>query len=247
VWITCNWDTNAFYFLFFTYSLARVANVLPILYGFSGYAKIADAITSWFQHYGEWLLTSKPGQEAAANKNNHASWHMVQLIMVLSTFGLASTSSAQLPAPLVEVVSRFLNKTLPQQIDMKTGDQPLESKRTRPLHYLVFNLQALLYITEWSRRNQQQFGCQDDMLEKAVNYLVSYNTDATNEDPTETVRCIQQMRLRLFDKARCGEGDNPNRQATMENYQQCIDKAYASDKADKISGPKNSLYCLWSR
>ncbi|CAO3593113.1 unnamed protein product [Absidia cylindrospora] len=228
--------------------LARVANVIPVLYGCAGYARISDAITSWFQQYGNWLLTSEIGREEAATKNNHASWYMVQLIMVISTFGLPSTpSSTPLPAPLQDLTCHFLQTTLPQQINMETGDQPLESARTRPFHYLVFNLQALHYITEWSCHYQQIFGYQDDMLEKAVSYLASYDTDAKNEDPTEAVRCVQQMRLRFIHKAERGEGDSDNNQTIIDNYQQFIDKAFASDMAERISGPKNSLYCLWSR
>ncbi|ORZ15261.1 alginate lyase-domain-containing protein [Absidia repens] len=228
--------------------LARVANVIPMLYGFAGYARISGAITSWFQQYGHWLLTSEIGRAEAATINNHASWYMVQLIMVISTFGLPSTTpSDHLPAPLKDLTCHFLQSTLPQQINMETGDQPLESARTRPFHYLVFNLQALLYITNWSCPYQQILGCQDDMLEKTVSYLVSYDTDAKNEDPTEAVRCVQQMQLRFIHKAERGEGDTDSSQTIIDSYQQFVDKAYRSDMAEKISGPKNSIHYLWSR
>lgn len=129
--------------------LAQVANIVPVLFDFPGYQRIANPISTWFQNYGQWLLASDLGQKTAARKNNHASWYMVQLVMVIFTFGLPTTPTPSLSQHVIDKLRQFINNTLPQQIDMKTGDQPLENQRTRPFHYLVFNLQALIYIAQW--------------------------------------------------------------------------------------------------
>ncbi|KAI8334214.1 alginate lyase-domain-containing protein [Chlamydoabsidia padenii] len=214
-----------------TRMLARVANVIPVLMNYPGYRRIADSITKWFQDYAQWLLTSDLGRKAAALYNNHASWYMVQLIMVSSTFGSSSL-------PFIDTLHSFIHTTLPRQIDMETGNQPLESQRTRPFHYLVFNLQALIYIRLWLHQQGNNLGCQhvDDYLTKAVDYLISYDT--THEDPTEAVRCVQQQTILCRDDKDTVE---------KEKYRRFIDMAMSCDKADRISGPKNTIYWTWSR
>ncbi|KAI8097684.1 putative alginate lyase [Halteromyces radiatus] len=214
-----------------TRTLACVANVLPALFKFSGYARIADGIGLWFQQYGQWLLTSDIGKQVATKKNNHLSWYLVQLVMIHSVY----------PLPSVEDMLRsFLQTKLSEHIDPTTGDQPLESQRTRPFHYLVFNLQALIYITEWTRDHPHLFGCQDELIGKAVDYLVQYDTTKTKEDSTEALRCVQQMQRRQ-------QHGPPGRQRTLDTYQQWIDTTKSCENAENISGPKNALYPLWSR
>lgn len=229
--------------------LAQVANVIPILFDFPGYQRIANPISMWFQNYGQWLLTSDLGQQAAARKNNHNSWYLVQLVMVLSTFGLPTTLGTPPLPPVIDALRHFIHSTLPQQIDMKTGDQPLESGRTRPFHYLVFNLQALIYIAQWMHHQQLKqsgadslFRCQDihDYLTKAVDYLVSYDTKKTNEDPTEAIRCVQQMKLRR-------EKTMGSQDILVKQQQRFVDMTKAGDVEGRFSGPKNTIYWLWSR
>jgi hypothetical protein len=80
----------------------------------------------------------------------------------------------------------------------------------------------------------------DAYLTKAVDYLVSYDIKKTNEDPTEAVRCVQQMKLRR--EKTMGDQD-----ILVKKEQRFIDKAKAGDMAGKVSGPKNTIYWLWSR
>ncbi|KAI9299814.1 alginate lyase-domain-containing protein [Cunninghamella echinulata] len=232
-----------------TRSLAMVCNVLPILFKNTGYKLISDKVEKWFQDYGKWLMTSELGKQEAATKNNHASWYWVQVIMVQSTFPQPKTCCIH---DLKKWITPFLSTTYPQQIDKLTGDQPLESKRTKPFHYLVFNIEALLYITNWihsrSFEVRQIFeSCfkkeeDQDLLWKAIDYMIHWDTEKNNEDCSYGVRPVESACIRLT-SSNCFD----QHQDRFQKYQCFLQKTKSTSFAENISGSKNALHPLWSR
>ncbi|CAO3615037.1 unnamed protein product [Cunninghamella blakesleeana] len=233
-----------------TRSFATICNVLPTLFNYSEYKPISDKVRKWFEEYGKWLLTSELGKKAGKTKNNHASWYWVQVIMVQSIFPQPKTCCIH---DLKTWIDPFLTKTFPEQICSQTGDQPLESKRTKPFHYLVFNIEALLYITNWihSRpfETRQLFETHDDLLLKAVDYMMAWDTEAKNEDSSHGIRpvesvCIRLASLSLLSNDKKKEEDYQHR---LEQCHHFLKKSKASPFAESLSGPKNALHPLWSR
>lgn len=227
--------------------MATVCNILPTLFKYSEYKSISDKVRKWFEEYGKWLLTSELGKKEGETKNNHASWYWVQVMMIQSTFPQPKTCCIH---DLKKWMDPFLTKTFPDQICSKTGDQPLESKRTKPFHYLVFNIEALLYITNWIHsRNyeiRQLFECHDELLLKAVDYMVAWNTEAKNEDCSYGVRPVENTCIRLSSLSLSSSNKDAYKDR-LDKCQQFLKKTKASSFAENISGPKNALHPLWSR
>ncbi|ORX58905.1 hypothetical protein DM01DRAFT_1333522 [Hesseltinella vesiculosa] len=209
--------------------LAQVANVVPALEGDAGYQVIADPLKQWFQSYVDWLILSDMGKKEYASKNNHCTWYLVQVVTIGMTFGNSACQEK-----VRSMLASFLGRQVPHHIDSETGDQPLESARTRPYHYLVFNLQALLYLTDWARCHpvRPPWPLQEPLMKLAVDHLVDYDVTYTKEDMTEAVPLLRTMQARL------AKHHAP--------YHAFYEKACQSDSAEKISGPKHQICYLWS-
>lgn len=198
-------------------------NLLPLLDAFHGYYALKQYIYSWFGSYLDWLQTSPVALEAANAKNNIHTWYIVQL-----------TSIEQFLNPVSPHVSnllfKFFKESLPKQIDIKTGNQPLESKRAKPLHYLAFNLQAIMFLAELARDTGLDV-YRSNVLIKLATYITKYASD-DKQDITEAVRCVELVSSGL--------------QYQDDTCRSFIDKAYNCKFADKIGGPKNAIHVLWS-
>lgn len=90
------------------------------------------AIKNWFDHYLNWMLTSKNGIDERHALNNHGIWYDMQ-VLSFSLF-LGKTSFAR------EYAESVL-KRIAVQIE-PDGRQPLELERTTALGYSTFCLEA---------------------------------------------------------------------------------------------------------
>ncbi|MCF2948546.1 alginate lyase family protein [Paraglaciecola aquimarina] len=91
----------------------------------------------WISQYLDWLLTNKLGIEECNAHNNHGTYCEAQVAnfaLYIGKFSLAK-----------KYIERVFQQRLEKQID-KTGAQPEELSRTRPLHYSLFNLEAYFYV-----------------------------------------------------------------------------------------------------
>ncbi|CAO3610726.1 unnamed protein product [Mucor fragilis] len=204
--------------------LSRIVNLLPLLDTFHGYYALKQYIHSWFGSYLTWLQTSPVALEAAASRNNIHTWYIVQLASIEQFLNPVSPQVSN-------VLFRFFKESLPKQMDPKTGNQPYESKRTKPLHYLAFNLQAIAILAELARDTGLDVYRSHELTLLATYIVNKYGPDET-QDITEAVRCIEI----IF-------------QATQGQNEACrcfIEKAYHCKFADKLGGPKNALHVLWS-
>ena len=97
----------------------------------------AAALDTWFADYLQWLLTSDLGRDERAAENNHGNWYAAQAARIALHVGDVETAKS-----LLEEVRK---NRLAAAID-GDGKQPEELKRTRSLHYSLFNLAAFAYL-----------------------------------------------------------------------------------------------------
>jgi hypothetical protein len=197
---------------------------LPALYLFPGYHAISQHIIHWFSCYSQWLIESPVADQASKAKNNIYTWYMVHVVSVQH---FLYPSSLQ----LTNYIKKFFEKSLPEQIDKKTGNQPLESKRTKPFHYLAFNMHAILFIAELARSiGIDVYHLKRDYLHLAAIYFTKFEQTKPGIDITEAARCVDIISKRI-----CIDG------CCSRFVEYCKHSKYA----EKISGPKNIICSLW--
>ncbi|KAJ8656836.1 hypothetical protein O0I10_007433 [Lichtheimia ornata] len=205
-----------------TRALARVANVLPLIVTSPAVASIAPAVRTWFSEYLRWLLESDIGKEEAAKKNNHLTWYLVQVAMIQQFLGDEQAAR--------QTIENFFVNVFPKQVDEK-GDQPHESSRTKPFHYLGFNLHAAIFLAELGLDIGYDAYQANPYLTNATKYMISTcQLHDPKEDPTGAVRTVEIV------ASRCG-GD--------PSYCEFIDTAKSCKYSENIDGPKHALCRLW--
>jgi hypothetical protein len=174
-----------------------------------------------------WLRNNLVALEAYNSKNNIHTWYMVQLVSIEQYL------NPTLPSPeLSKLATNFFKSNLPKQIDKNSGNQPFESKRANPLHYLAFNMQAILFLAELANDIASNI-CNpsgDRLILLAMNYITTF-AENPKEDITQAVRCAEI----IF-----------SHDSNNLNCKKFIDIAYHCKFADKIGGPKNAINALWS-
>ncbi|KAF9068076.1 alginate lyase-domain-containing protein [Rhodocollybia butyracea] len=140
----------------------------------------AQEIRTWVTKYLDWLQTSLIGKKARSRPNNHGTFYC--LVVALSQILLGNSQDA------LYTLDEFFDKTFQEQI-AKSGEQPFEGVRTRPLHYRCFNLEALIALAKigdylgknyWTR--ETKYG---GTIEKAINFAMT--VDPGNENVSELV------------------------------------------------------------
>ncbi|MGZ8412988.1 MAG: alginate lyase family protein [Gemmatirosa sp.] len=126
-----------------TRELARVADAVRLLRGTPGWTDADErGLQTWMRSFLEWLRTSEHGKDEADEPNNHGIWYDAQLAGVALFVGDT--------AVVREIATRTAPARLAAQI-AADGGQPEELARTRPLHYSIFNLEAMARIAETAR------------------------------------------------------------------------------------------------
>lgn len=99
-------------------------------------------LTQWYADYLDWLLASDNGQDERAKENNHGTWYDAQVVSFANFVDRPSLARQHLRSAL----ERLTVQIAPD------GRQPLELERTRPWHYVNFNLQAWSTLLRESSR-----------------------------------------------------------------------------------------------
>lgn len=199
---------------------------MPLLDAFHAYYAINQYIKVWFGNYLNWLRSSSVALQASKSKNNIYTWYIVQIASIDQFLNPISTQPSNL------IVNFFIND-LQKQIDPKTGNQPLESKRTKPFHYLAFNMQAILFLAELAKDTGLNVYNTNNLIHSATSYITSFgNNPNQKEDITQAVRCVEIVLNGFNDTDNC--------------CKQFIHIAYHCKYSDKIGGPKNAINTLWS-
>ncbi len=90
-------------------------------------------LDQWLGAFLDWLLTSGPGKDEAAAKNNHGTWFDVQATQIALAIGRQ------------DVARRILEAVPMRRIAVQVepdGRQPMELARTASFSYCCFNLEA---------------------------------------------------------------------------------------------------------
>ncbi|KAJ3883038.1 chondroitin AC/alginate lyase [Lentinula edodes] len=101
--------------------------------------ELDQQMQAWMSHYLDWLKNSEIGKKARSRPNNHGTFYY----MSMSALSIALNK----PQDAVNAMEEFFGTTFQEQI-AKSGEQPFESVRTRPLHYRCFNLEGLIVLAK---------------------------------------------------------------------------------------------------
>ena len=94
----------------------------------------SDAMRQWMSDYLQWMMTSPAGHDERSGNNNHGSWFDAQAA------GLALFVGDRALAK--QIIEEAKQRRIKACIE-PDGSQPEEMKRTKSLHYCVFNLSAI--------------------------------------------------------------------------------------------------------
>ena len=135
-------------------------------------AETTAAIKQWFAEYINWLMTSKPGIQEKLTKNNHSTCWAMQV----ASFAKLCNNEAVLDSMRV----RFKTVLLPDQM-AADGSFPLETARTKPYGYSIFNLDAMVMLCQilsTSQDNLWEFETADGKsIKKGIDYLYPFIAD----------------------------------------------------------------------
>ena len=158
-----------------TIHLIEVAKSASLLQQ-AGLLKDDDLNTTkkWFTDYLTWLTTSKNGKDEMNAKNNHGTCWVMQVA------GFASFTGDQKILDLCR--QRFKQVLLPNQL-AADGSFPQELRRTKPLGYSLFNLDAMAtvcHILSTKEDNLWTFATSDGRtMRKAIDFIYPYVQDKT--------------------------------------------------------------------
>ncbi len=101
--------------------------------------EIVAGVKKWFAEYTNWLTTSKMGLDEKNTKNNHSTCWLMQV----ACFARLCNNTVLMDS----CRERFKNVILPNQMGID-GSFPLETARTKPYGYSLFNLDAMATVCQ---------------------------------------------------------------------------------------------------
>ena len=163
----------------------------------------AAALRAWFAEFHDWFVNSDFGRQEAAEKNNHASWHLAQATAQAIFIGRDEVARARLEERLPALVAGQI---------APDGSQPHEFGRTRSMHYGVFNLRALLECALMARHLGAEAGVPEGetgrRLRAAVAYLEAY-ADPASEWPYPELGAPRRDQLWILFRLAAAVFDEP--------------------------------------
>ena len=115
-------------------TIGEIADAAGLLAGSAAWtAADQKQLDQWLGQFLDWLLTSGPGKDEAAAKNNHGTWFDVQATQIALAIGRKDVAKR-----ILEAVPK---KRIAVQVE-SDGRQPMELSRTASFSYCCFNLEA---------------------------------------------------------------------------------------------------------
>ncbi|GHD72986.1 alginate lyase [Streptomyces mirabilis] len=173
--IPCKYDGRAIGIIDFSQSYTSVLDAIAILEtGAPGWSKSdRTAMRAWNTDFRDWLENSAFGGEEGAAKNNHGTFHDMQLAALAYATGDEDLAR--------RTVLGAESKRIDPQV-AADGSQPQELTRTRSWHYSTFDLVAYTRLAAIGRHvgvNLWRYtGPDGQTLAKAVDYLLPAATGA---------------------------------------------------------------------
>ena len=186
-----------------TRDLTLVNDAIVLLRGSGEWRASDDAgLLQWNRDYLQWLVASDEGNDERIARNNHGMWYDAQVVSLALFVGDTALAS--------RVLREWTPPRLAQQL-ATDGSQPAELARTRPLHYSVFNLDAITRLAELGRHVGVNLwtwhGETSVTLLRATQYLAPYldptvtfpKADVEPVSPSELLRVVRRVTLALQD------------------------------------------------
>jgi hypothetical protein len=95
------------------------------------------ALTAWMKQYLDWLQHDPMGKDESSEGNNHGTWYDAQVAAIAMFVGERETARQIVEHAKIKRIARCIEPD---------GQQPAEMKRTKGLHYCVFNLSAMAVL-----------------------------------------------------------------------------------------------------
>ncbi|KAI9227933.1 MAG: alginate lyase-domain-containing protein [Piptocephalis tieghemiana] len=132
-------------------------------------------MVQWCEEYLTWLLDPPFKAGTNTSNNNHRSYWACQVVEFQRFLGKHED--------VISTLCTFVNTYLPLQIN-PDGYQRLEAHRTRPIHYALFNLDALVYLASFSEQLHPEskvryyafWEAQDHAIKRALDFLLCRHT-----------------------------------------------------------------------
>lgn len=122
-----------------TIHLIEVARSLEVLEELGLITRGESApVKEWFRQYVTWLTTHPYGLEEQAAKNNHGTWWVAQVAVFARVAGNVA---------LLDSCRTWYRTLLAQQMALD-GSFPLETSRTKPYSYSLFNLEGMALVAK---------------------------------------------------------------------------------------------------
>ena len=135
-------------------------------------SKDLEIIKQWVKDYQNWLLNGEYAYEESHRPNNHGTFYDYQVV------GYALY--LEQPKKAKELLTNAQYIRLGSHIGSK-GQNFHELERTRPLHYSLFDLEAMiglaLYSDHYDDVNFWTFTINQTSLKKAIDYVVKYKNN----------------------------------------------------------------------
>jgi hypothetical protein len=123
-----------------TIHLVEVARAIEALEPTPGLSRAErEGVRGWFAEYLRWMTTDPNGIEEREAKNNHGTCWVMQVAAFARLTGNQALSSY--------CRDRFRTVLLPSQV-APDGSFPLETARTKPYGYSLFNLDAMATVAQ---------------------------------------------------------------------------------------------------
>ncbi|MBC7692529.1 MAG: alginate lyase family protein [Methylotenera sp.] len=126
----------------------------------------SQGIRKWMTDYRDWLKNSPVGKVEATTLNNHKSGYDYQLASIESYLGNQDAVRRIVEASKADLFPQIASD----------GSLPQEIARTRPLHYTVYNLNAMTGLAELGKKvgiNLWQYETADHRsIKRAVDYIL---------------------------------------------------------------------------
>ncbi len=152
-----------------THNLPWVIDAVSLIRSSNSWKKEDELqMKHWFNDYLQWLITSKNGIKESKVGNNHKTFYENQVAVIALYCGKDDIAMK---------VFENATKLIAHQIE-PDGKQPEELVRTLALHYSIFNLEALFYLSNVAEKkgiDLWHFETKDGRsIRKAIDYLVPY-------------------------------------------------------------------------
>ena len=135
-------------------------------------SKDLEVIKQWVKDYQNWLLNGEYAYDESHRPNNHGTFYDYQVV------GYALY--LEQPKKAKELLTNAQYIRLGSHIGSK-GQNFHELERTRPLHYSLFDLEAMiglaLYSDHYDDVNFWTFTINQTSLKKAIDYVVKYKNN----------------------------------------------------------------------